>query len=415
MKTIPILIQHVFASLRVILLALVFLTGHFTGRLLAGRPANMEEAHECLLFVQTYSANGKALARGTAFVAQDGDTQWIFTNAHVIEGAKRIEFTAKDGSKLKEFGRFQCFSKQSGGGAHGDSRFGGDGIRLELKKPRTFALGISAQPQRFTKGAKVITIGDNTGDLSMNVSHGDVTAASKMIIQSTCKTEPGSSGGALLDPESFEVVGLNTFGISGKVKLTDAIWQQGVDERVAGAAILDSVTWIDMNAANFLNGSDVAMRFRDTVRMLALIYTLVPQEGGFKIDLNNRFAANLTFEQAFNRFKNDPVFRPVVGLNQRLAGRGGNIGVNNMELVKIYANALTEIRDSYRKQREVLTAALPPYFLIDFEESGFYEVGDWCHLGLADAQVWFQQKSKLGGTMPVGCWLNLKPLSELGK
>lgn len=381
----------------------------------AASPTSQDEALQCMIFVQTYTAKGEPLARGSGFVANDSGSQWIFTNAHVIEGASRIEFFDNKGAKLTAFGRFQCFSIESGAGQQGENRFGGDGIRLELKEPRGMAFGISNKPQGFTKESKVITIGDNDGDQKFEILEGVVTASSDTITQSTCKTRRGCSGGALIDPESFEVIGLHTFGISGTLKLSDAIWQQGIDEKVAGASVLSRAKWIDMKAADFLRGSEVAMKFRDTVRMLAFIHTLVPQEDGFKIDPSNQFAANLTFEQAFDRFSQDPILRPVIDLNRRLAGRGGNIGINKMEMVRIYADALVRSRESYAQQRQQLTAALPPYYRIGFQQSGFYEVGDWCHKSLDDAQMWFQQKSKLGGTMPVGRWFNLAPLSEIGK
>jgi hypothetical protein len=381
----------------------------------AAHPTSQEEALKCMIFVQTFTANGTPLGRGSGFVANDSGSQWIFTNAHVIEGASRIEFFDITGAKLTAFGRFQCFSIESGTGQHGENRFGGDGVRLELKEPRSMAFKISSNPQAFGKESKVVTIGDNDADRNFEILDGVVTAASNTVIQSTCKTRPGSSGGALIDPDTFEVIGLNTFGISGAIKLADAIWQQGVDENVAGASILSTAKWIDMKAADFLQGSEVAMRFRDTVRMLAFIYTLVPQEDGFKIDPSNQFAANLTFEQAFDKFSQDPILRPVIDLNRRLAGRGGNIGINKMEMVRIYATALVQIRASYAQQRQELTAGLAPYYRIDFQQSGFYEVGDWCYKSLEDAQKWFQQKSRLGGTMPVGRWFNLAPLSEIGK
>jgi hypothetical protein len=310
---------------------------------------------------------------------------------------------------------FQCFSIDSGSGNQGPNRFGGDGIRLELKDPRSIAFTISKNPERYTKESKVVTIGDNDGDRKLEILEGAVTAASGFIIQSTCKTRPGCSGGALIDPITFDAVGLHTFGVSGTLKLSDAVWQQGVDEKVAGASILSRAKWIDMKAADFLRGSEIATQFRDTVRMISFIYTLVPQEDGFKLDTGNRFAASITFEQAFEKYSRDPILKPVIELNRRLASGNGSIGTNKMEMVRIYANALANIRGSYAKQRHGLISSLPPYYLIGFEQSGFYEVGDWCHKGLEDAQSWFQQKSKVGGAMPVGRWFNLAPLSEIGK
>jgi len=85
----------------------------------AANPTSQEEALQCMIFVQTYTAKGEPLARGSGFVANDSGSQWVFTNAHVIEGASRIEFFDNKGTKLTAFGRFQCFSMESGAGQQG--------------------------------------------------------------------------------------------------------------------------------------------------------------------------------------------------------------------------------------------------------------------------------------------------------
>lgn len=397
------------------LLPVFFIIFSFSLKAIAKPPESIEEALKCMLYVQTYDKEGKPYKRGTGFIAADGATQWIYTNAHVIEGATKIDFTDSEGKKLSKFGKFQCFSKESGGGTHGDYKFGGDGVRLEMKERREIAFAISHKSENIALDSDVTTIGDNEGDLTMDVLRGNVTTISKTIIQSTCNTVGGSSGGVLLDPNSFEVIGLHTFGIPGNIKLTDAIWQFGVDEKVAGASILHNVKWIDMNVGDFLKGSEVAMKFRDTVRMLSFIYFLVPQEDGYKLDPANTFAANLTFEQGFNHFEKDPLLAPVIALNKKLAAHSGNIGINKMDLVRVYARSLSGIRASYTEQKQKLIGGLAPYYLIDFEQSGFYEVGDYCHEGLGEAESWFVKKSKVGGTMPVGKWYNLKSLSDINQ
>jgi|GEM_PF-2414788 len=397
------------------LLPAFFVLLAFTAKVEAETPETIEEALKCMLFVQTYDKAGKPYAKGSGFIVDDGGTQWIYTNAHVLEGALRIDFTDSEGNKLLKFGKFQCFSKESGGGIQGVNRFGGDGVRLELKERRELAFVISKTPEKFPLNAKVTTIGDNAGDLTMEVLDGNVTAISKTIIQSTCKSQSGSSGGALLDPDSFEVIGLNTFGLPGNIKLTDAIWQIGVDENVDGASILHSAQWIDMDVGKFLEGSEVAMKFRDTVKMLAFIYNLVQHEDGYKIEPGNRFAAALTFEQAFDQFEDNPLLVSVIDLNRKLSNYSGKIAINNMDLVRIYAKSLTGIRNSYREQRQKLPQDFAPYYLINFEQSGFYEMGDYYHDGLGDAEAWFVKKAKVGGAMPVGRWFNLLPFSEFGQ
>jgi hypothetical protein len=382
---------------------------------LAASPQSQDEALQCMVFVETFDKNGETLNRGSGFIANDAESQWVFTNAHVIDGAARIELTDSEGVKLGSFGRFQCYTIDSGAGSHGDNLFGGDGIRLELKQPRDLAFKISKNQREFSYNSTVLTIGDNGGDEKFEVLEGHVTAVSRHVIQSTCKTKPGCSGGALIDPDTFEVLGLHTFGINGATELVDAIWQEGVDEKVAGASILANADWIDIKAADFLKGNNMATEFKDTVRMLVFIYNLVPQEGGFKVDSSNELATGVTIDDAIQKLSHLFVMKPVIDLNKRLAGKDGNIGVNNMEMVRIYAHAIARIRDSYMRLKTEVFSNMPPYHQVALQQSGFCEVGDWCHDGLKEAELWFERKGSVGGTMPVGKWFNLTPMSELGK
>lgn len=384
-------------------------------------PKDIDEARSCMVFVTNYNTKGEAQSHGTGTIIEEGGKQWIYTNAHVIEGAHRIEFKDIEGLKIDGFGRFQCFAEGSGAGelAIGKARlkFGSDAVRIELLKKRDLAFEIAeGAPDKSWSGMPVITLGDNGGNKNLNILEGTITAIGSGIVQSNCKTEPGCSGGALIKKDGLQIIGLHTWGIDSKMDIKDAIWQEiQTDPKLAGASVLHGNRWIETKPADFINGSFEAMKFRDTVRMLFLIYSLTPQERGFKFDSRSKLAANITFEQAFDRYENIPVLRPVIELNKRIAARSENLSINNMELVKIYARAISDIRNTYLKERTEIQSKLAPYFRLQLEQSGFFEVGDWCHEGLSDAESWFDSRARLGGTMPVGKWFNLKPLSELGK
>jgi hypothetical protein len=133
-------------------------------KLYAASPQSRDEVLQCMIFVTTYSADGKPLGNGSGFVVDDGETQWIYTNAHVIAGASKIEFTDLKGARLTSFGRFQCYSIETGAVQLGDKKYGGDGVRIELKERRSMALEISTDPKHCEPKAKVITFGDNDGD-----------------------------------------------------------------------------------------------------------------------------------------------------------------------------------------------------------------------------------------------------------
>jgi hypothetical protein len=244
---------------------------------------------------------------------------------------------------------------------------------------------------------------------------GVVVDSRPSVILTTCKTRAGCSGGALIDPELFQVIGLHTYGVSVKVKLSDVIWQNGVDVQVAGASILSQSKWLDYKVSDFLKGSEEAEKFKHTVRTMSFIYRLIPQEDGFKLNPTLKIAHNVTVKQAFEKFAQDPILKPIIEMNRDLGGKSGKIGINKMDMVRRYSNALSSIRDSYTLQRNETTKCLAPYYQIKFQLFGFYELGDSCHKNLEDAQKWFQKKSEVGGAMPVGKWFNLTPIDQIGK
>jgi hypothetical protein len=390
-----------------------------TAAALAREPANLDEAKKCVFFVQTFGADNKPRKHGTAFVMETEGIQWVYTNAHVIEGAKRIEFTDSEGKIVTGMGRFACFASGVGaveltqGKEKKEVRFGEDGVRIELTSKREFAFAPGLDPKFLAVGASVTTLGDNEGDKALNVLEGRVVASNGKVVISTCNSREGSSGGPLISGPHFKVIGLNTWGTPAGDP-AEALWRDK-SSGVGGASILAEAKWLQMKAGDFLKSSTEAMKFRDTVRAMFLVYLLIPQEDGFKIDPRTKvYATNLTFEEAFKRFDEDGALRPVIRLNRQLEGRGQGIGVNNMELVKIYSRALAEIRRSYLAQRKAVDGKVAPYFLADFKNSGFFEAGDWLEQELAKPQTWFGEKAKLGGSMPVGRWFNLRPLSDLG-
>lgn len=386
-------------------------------------PQSIEDCRKCVFFVKNYNKDGKLQSSGSAFVAESNGEQWLYTNAHVIEGATRIEIIDHDHKAVQGFGQFQCYSKETGvsevigksiQGKEIKMRYGADGIRIKLKQKRDIAFAISDDNSHLTKGSEVVTIGDNRGDGIMDVSEGEITTASNSVYLSTCPTEPGCSGGAMIDKSTFKVIGLHTWGLPSNLELIEVIWKQSADDKVAGASILKKVEWVDMSAADFFAGSDIAMKFRDTVRMLILIYYLVPQEDGMKVDFNNPIFYGVTFEDVSQEFSRHPVMRPVIKVNERLARSKGGIGVNNMEMVRAYSDTLKRLRQNYQDLRQQTKEKLPPYFAINFEQSGYFEVGNFLHDQLEPAENFFEKRASVGGKMPTGRWFNMKPLSEIG-
>lgn len=391
-----------------------------TATVMAREPANLDEAKKCVFFVKTLGADNEPIGHGSGFVMEVDGTQWIYTNAHVIEGGKRIEFTDSDGKVVTGLGKFACYANGVGvvdlpqGKKKPMVRFGEDGVRIELTSKRELAFAPSSDPKSHAIGASVITLGDNEGDKALNVLEGRVALSNGKVLISTCNCREGSSGGAMIDGSNFKVIGLSTWGTPAG-NPAEALWKDR-EAGIGGASILAEAKWLQMNAADFLKSSTEAMKFRDTIRAMFLVYLLVPQENGFKFDPRTKvYAANITFEEAFKRIEDDGILQPVIRLNRQFEGRGGDIGVNSMELARTYSKALADIRRSYLTQRKALDGKMAPYFMSDFKQTGYFEVGDWLANELEKPEAWFAEKAKVGGSLPVGRWFNLRPLSELGR
>ena len=418
---VPVLINKLrFLYLPRVVSSAILVFTFFLPSLCKGRPPkDVTEAEECMLFVSTFDSWKRPLASGTAFVVEDGGGQWIYTNAHVIEGATKIEFTDSTGVKIKSLGKFQCLTGESGSGKVLGCVIGGDGIRIELKRKRELAFvtskKLASSDEDSGKTIKnIITIGDNDGDKVMDVMEGKIKAAGRNVALSTCKTRPGSSGGVIIDPVTFEAIGLNTWGfkIEGpkdKELQMQNIWNEGT---LAGCSLMHSFMWIEMSAADFLKGTAIMKEFQETVRMLFFIYGLVPNSNGFE-DYN--YAAEVggsefTALEIMKRYENHRMLKAIVNVNRKVANK--SFTVNVMDLVRSYAKGLENVRELYVEQKAQLDKNIAPYFKFGAVPSAYFRIGDALYEGLEPAEDWFVEKASVGGKMPLGKWYNNKPLAS---
>ena len=392
----------------------------FLPSLCKGRPPkDVTEAEECVLFVSTFDSWKRPLANGTAFVVEDGGGQWIYTNAHVIAGATRIEFTDSTGVKIRSLGKFQCLTNESGSGKVLGCAIGGDGIRIELKRKRELAFIASKKLASSDEDSEqaiknIITIGDNDGDKVMDVMEGQIKAASRTVALSTCETRPGCSGGVIIDPVTFKAIGLHTWGFmvddpKDKELQMQNIWKES---KLAGCSLMQSFMWIDMSAADFLKGTVIMKEFQETVRMLFFIYGLVPSSNGFE-DYN--YAAEVggseyTALEIMKRYEDHRMLKAIVNVNRKVANK--SFTVNVMDLVRAYAKGLGNVRELYVEQKEQLDKNIAPYFKVGAVPSVYFRIGDLLYEGLEPAEDWFVEKAGVGGKMPLGKWYNYKPLGS---
>lgn len=145
-----------------------------------------------------------------------GDTAYIVTNNHVVEGAKRLEVTLADGSKAE--------AKLIGSDVWTDLAV----ISISSKKVNTVAT--FGNSDVLKQGETVIAIGNPLGlDFSGSVTTGVVSGKDRTVpvdlngdnepdwqaevLQTDAAINPGNSGGALVNLAG-EVIGINSMKIS---------------------------------------------------------------------------------------------------------------------------------------------------------------------------------------------------------
>lgn len=144
----------------------------------------------------------------------DGDSAYLVTNTHVIEGAKQIEIMLSDGTKV--------VGELVGEDTYSDIAV----VKISSKNISTVAE--FADSDKLTVGETAIAIGSPLGtEYANSVTQGIVSSLSRTVtltnsngetistnaIQTDTAINPGNSGGALINVEG-QVIGINSSKIS---------------------------------------------------------------------------------------------------------------------------------------------------------------------------------------------------------
>ncbi|KZE37601.1 peptidase S1 [Bhargavaea cecembensis] len=164
------------------------------------------------------SGSGQSLPAGTGsgvIIQKEGDSAYIVTNNHVVEGASKLEVSLENGERAEA------------------ELVGADALS-DLAVVRVDANLVDAEPLEFgdsdalRAGDSVVAIGNPLGlELSRSVTEGIVSATDRSInvdtsagewemnvIQTDAAINQGNSGGALVNMNG-EVIGINSLKIGG--------------------------------------------------------------------------------------------------------------------------------------------------------------------------------------------------------
>ena len=210
-------------------------------------------------------------------------------------------------------------------------------------------------------------------------------------------------------------IGLNTWGIKVSETPLQGLWQAEDKKRsVAGSTDIQGITWVTMPLVSFLKANIEAMKLKRAVMVLSIIYKLAPHEYGFTYFINDEIVPGVLMGDALELLKDDPIIEPIFKMNRRVRGRGaGNIGVNKMELARLFRDGIMLSRKSYAERMASIQKNYPPYHQLEHKTSGVLRVGEWTDSNLEKAENWFTDKIGVGGVLPVGKWYAKHTFEEL--
>ncbi|MFC3927992.1 S1C family serine protease [Streptococcus caprae] len=148
----------------------------------------------------------------------DGDTAYLVTNTHVVEGAEQLEILLSDGTKVT--------GELVGSDTYSDIAV----VKISSENVKTVAE--FADSDKLTVGETAIAIGSPLGsEYANSVTQGIVSSLSRTVtmtnesgqtvstnaIQTDAAINPGNSGGALINIEG-QVIGINSSKISSTSK-----------------------------------------------------------------------------------------------------------------------------------------------------------------------------------------------------
>ncbi len=193
----------------------------------------INEIEPSVVTVIAYDANGVKQGSGSGFFIQstkEGVAR-VFTNQHVIEGASSFKIVLHDGTEVPISGvAYTSPDKEVEDAAI---------LTAENINAVPVKLGDSSVLER---GDQVFAMGNPFGEIENAVTVGYVSAPMKTVgkgaigksggtsLAVDININPGNSGGPLVDVESGEVIGVNTFVIGSRVGAPSKAFSLSINE-----------------------------------------------------------------------------------------------------------------------------------------------------------------------------------------
>ena len=383
--------------------------------LAAFEPKNPEECLKATVRIKNTTSKGDQVY-GSGFFLNEGDSTYIYTNAHVIDEAEKIEIIDNDGNIVTGIEWIEAFAEPFG---KFEGPSSGDGVRFKMSKRRTEAFSLTDSWDAITKSRKIIVFGDNDGAFDgkqqIEILRGPILDNSNGILAYDCKSRQGSSGGAVVDEETLKVIGLNTWVTMGLSKDPYKRMLGIKDEQGYGfGVVLNGEKWQKFTVKNYMSQVKAVSEMRKNLELMILLTYLTPTAHGLYSTPDEDFVAGMKVRDAIMKHKNNPIMKDLFALDGKLStNRNSNIKLSNQDTYKIYLAALDAMMRKRESIEPLLQVSRVSYFYKSRLDSDFLRDGDnYYAIGLMSCRAWFKSKLSVGGTIPLGAWEALPPLGQ---
>ncbi len=374
----------------------------------------LKKALEATVTLTVEGLNGKT-SEGSGFIMNEGDASYVYTNAHVIDRAKKIQIFDHEGKLIRDMLWIEAFDRPFGKFEGFD---GGDGVRLRLKNKRENSLTLSPDFAEVKLGRKVALLGDNHGSndqsKKIEVLPGVITAIRGGSIQYSCNSRGGSSGGAVIDLETFNVIALNTLGLQLSNDLYTRTLELASGRGSGWGTVLKDVKWKQFKLMNYMKQGKTLMEMKDNLEVMILLSYLTPTGHGIYADWDQRFAGHMTLGDALHKHQDNKVVKGLIELSDQLAKKAeSNIKTSNVDLYKLYINSLDSVSFTHNNLSRSLKQNKMSYYYTEYAQNRYLiEVADMYNEGIGECSGWFKNKIGVGGKVALGGWENLPPLGQ---
>lgn len=221
-----------------------------------GKDVQFSDVDTALVFVET------GTGRGSAFVAEQGDKVYLFSNQHNFMGATRLELLSMHGGPVK-FGSFE-FSRSR------------DLIRFELDLKKNKELGVLKLTEKPPYiGQEIAVYGNSAGGNVATELRGEVLGVGPRDIEVDANIVSGNSGSPILDSEG-RVLGVATY-VAFELKFDNKDQRKQIFKgtrfgktRRYGVRIPDD-GWVKVELREFLNQSYLIADWKNYLELMSIL------------------------------------------------------------------------------------------------------------------------------------------------